>query len=598
MAFFEELKRRNVYRVAVLYVVVSWLLLQVTDVVSSVLALPVWAGQLIFLLLSLGLPVALVLAWAFELTPEGLRRDDGDAIASVPADGGQRKAMDVAIIAVLAVALGWFAWHHDWRGERGERERTAGDIRALAVLPLENLMNDPGQAYFVAGMHEALITELSRIQELHVISRTSTMAFEDSGLSMPEIARQLGVDAVVEGSVLKAGDTVRVTVQLIEAETDRHLWADNFDRPLQDILGLYGDVAREIAREVRVSLSADEVARMSEASTVDPDVYERYLQGRFLCDQWTPESMRRGTQQLETALQREPDNAEVLAHLALCIQYRSFFGYLRPLDVIDRVREMAERAVALAPELAAAWVALAAEQYYLGFEVDNAVASLERALALEPNNVRALMHASWLHGESGDPAQALAYNRRALELDPLSTIVVNAMGQIHYLQRDFQAALVEYRRALSLDPGDPSLHYYVARTLEQQGAFDDAIDQHRQAVSLSGQQALYQAALAYSLGVAGLDNEAEQAFAQLQSDPNASPYDVAIAYLGLGRLDLALDWLERAFEARDSHMLYINRDARFDPLRSDPRFQRLMDEMNFLVPSGLRPGSGPERLTE
>ena len=580
MSFFQELKRRNVYRVAALYVVVSWLVLQVTDVVASVLALPPVVGQIVFLLLALGFPVALILAWVFELTPEGVRKDEGSKTAAPLMRQSQRKRIDVAIIAVLAVALAWFAWHHDWGGSRGVDDPT--EIRALAVLPLDNLMNDPEQAYFVAGMHEALITELSRIEGLHVISRTSAMAFEDSGLAIPEIAAALDVDALVEGSVLKAGETVRITVQLIEAKQDRHLWAENFDRPLRDILALYSDVTREIARQVSVTLSPDEARQLAQTEPVDPDVYERYLHGRFLCDQWEPESMARGARLLEAAVEQEPDHASALAYLALCQQYRSFFGYVKPLDVIDEARAMAERAVALGPERAETWVALAAVQYYLDLEIVAAAESLERALALEPNDVRALMHASWLHGESGDLQKGFGYNQRALELDPLSTNLINSIGQLHYLGREFDAALREYIRALELDPSDPSLHYYVARTEEQLGNYESAIDRHRQAVELSGGEPLYQSAMAYALGSSGQEQEAERILSGLETTERASPYHLAIANLGLERPDVVLAYLEQAFEARDSHLLYLNRDARFDPLRPDPRFHRLIEAMGFI----------------
>ena len=198
MSFFAELKKRNVYRVAAFYVIVSWFLLQAADVFTSFLPLPEWTGRLIFLLLVIGFPVALVLAWAFELTPEGLRRET-DSETDRPLNTGYRKKLDIPIFAAMIVILAYFGFTHDWRGE--SESVSPGEIRSIVVLPLDNLMNDPEQGYFVEGMHEALITELSKIKALRVISRTSAMHYEGSGKSVPEIARELGVYAVVEGSV-------------------------------------------------------------------------------------------------------------------------------------------------------------------------------------------------------------------------------------------------------------------------------------------------------------------------------------------------------------------------------------------------------------
>ncbi|MEJ2535243.1 MAG: tetratricopeptide repeat protein [Gammaproteobacteria bacterium] len=586
MSFFRELKRRNVYRVAALYVVVSWLVLQVTDVTASVLSLPEWAGKLVFLLLAAGFPVALVLAWAFELTPEGLRRErPGDAGSRE--ERGASRPLDWVIVALLLLVLGSVAWQRFGGAPSGPAPEAAapGEIRSLVVLPLENLINDPDQAYFVAGMHEALITELSRIEALRVISRTSAKAFENSGLSVPEIGRELGVDAVVEGSVLKAGDTVRVTVQLIEAATDRHLWADNFDRPLRDILSLYGEVTREIADQVRVNLSAEQQSEFARSPAVDPEAYERYLEGRYLCDQWRPADMARGMRLLREAIAREPGGAAAHAALALCLQYAAFFGYEKPLDVVDEARALTRTAVEEDPGLAEAWVARAGVQYYLDFDPPAAAVSLERALAINPSSVKALMHYSWMLGESGRFEKAFPINERALELDPLSTIVVNAMGQLYYLSRDFDGAVTYYGRAMELDPTDPSMQYFLARALEQRGWEGDvpaAIERHETAVTLSGGEPLYRAALAYSYAQAGFREEAERIGSELEAGGVAAPYDLALVHLGLENFDTAIEWLEKAYDARDSHVIYIKQDVRFDPLRDRPRFRALYDRIDWL----------------
>jgi len=584
MSFFTELKRRNVYRVAGLYVVVSWLILQVADVLMSFLPLPEWTGRLILVLLLIGFPLALILAWAFELTPQGVRRESSTA-SGVVTDGRSHRNIDFAIMGAMALALAYFAWQHDWR--QGVDGGAAQEIRSIVVLPLDNLMNDPGQAYFVAGMHEALITELSKVDALRVISRTSAMRLQDADLSVPEIGRELGVQAVIEGSVLRAGDTVRITVQLIEADTDRHLWAENYDRQLSDILALYGEVTREIANQVRVTLSADEEAKIAASQPVDPEVYELYLEGRYLCDNWSPEEMKRGVALLQEVVSRETDNASAHAQLALCLQYSAFFGYDRPLDVYSRAKAAAAMAVQLDDRLAEAHVALAGVHYYMELNPKAAKKELEKALELNPASVQALLHSSWLLGESGQFEKAFEHNRRAVSLDPLSIVVNHAIGQLFYLGRDYENAAVEYSKALEMDRTDPSLHFYLAWPLEQLGRYEEAIAHHRKAVELSGGSPLYLAGLAYAYGMAGLRAEAMEIRERLLQDPAAAPYDIALAHLGLGDHLQAVDWLEKAYEARDSHVIYINRGPRFDPLRNDPRFIRLLQRIDF--PAGDEP---------
>jgi TolB-like protein/Flp pilus assembly protein TadD len=588
MSFFAELKRRSVYRVAALYVVVSWLTLQVVDVTLSLLPLPEWTGQLVFVLLAIGFPIALILAWAFELTPEGLKRDR-DSVGEHAPLPGRRNKLDFVILGLLIVALGYFASQHDWSGDADGV--APGEIRSIAVLPFENLMNDPDQAFFVAGMQEALITELSKIDALRVISRTTAMRYQGAGKSVPEIAQELDVEAVVEGSVLRAGDVVRITVQLIAAESDQNLWAENFDRQLSDILVLYSEVTSEIASQIRVTLSDDERADIAASSQVDPAVYELYLKGRYLCENWSPDEMAQGTQLLQQAVSLDPKNAAAHAQLAVCLQYAAFFGYERPLDVFDRSRAAAAMAVDLDDSLADAHVALAGVIYYLDFDPQGALAALERALALDPTSIKALLHLSWLLGESGRFQEALEYNRRAIKLDPLSTVVNHAMGQVHYLNRDYDRAIVEYEKALALDRSDPSLHFSIGWAREQQGRFDEAIAAHKRAVELSSGATLYRASLGYSYALAGMQDEAREILNKLMQDQGVSPYEIAIVQLGLGEHELAIDWLEKAYEVRDSHLIYINRGPRFDPLRGNRRFIELLKRIDWPPGDGPLPGS-------
>jgi len=579
MSFFTELKRRHVYRVAVLYVIVSWLVLQVADVFMSFLPLPEWTANLIFLLLVLGFPLAMVFAWAFELTPDGLKLDtpsDTEQQSNAPHNTGSRKKLDFMIFGAMAVALAYFALTHEWQGD-GE-STVPGEIRSIVVLPLENLMNDPEQAYFVDGLHEALITELSRVSALRVISRTSALAFRDSGKAIPEIARQLGVDAVVEGSVLRAGDKVRVTVQLIEASTDRHLWADNFDRELTDILALYADVTRKIVDQIRITLTPQDQARLSVTSPVNPRAYELAMKGRYFCNKWSPQAMDRGIELMQQAVILDPQYAPSYSGLASCLQNSAFFGYTPTLTVLPRVRAAALRAIELDPGLADAHVVMGSMLYYMEYKPGAAEQELERALALEPANLGGLIYLSWLLGETGRFDEAMIPTQHAIKIDPLSKASHHALGELYFLQRDYEQAINAYEMARELQPDDPSQYQYLGWAYQQMGQYDRAIELHREAVALSQRYPLYLSDLGYALGMSGQRQDALEILAEMQQSENTTPYNLAIIHLGLGNIDQSLDALEKAYALREGYLVYIIKGPRFDPLRDNPRFINLINK--------------------
>jgi len=578
MSFFSELKRRNVYRVAALYIIVSWVVLQVVELFMSFMPLPEWTSRLVFVLLAAAFPVALLLAWALELTPDGIKLEE----STEGTESSQRKRADLVIYAVLAGVFVVWLFGLDW--SRDVETVEGGEIRSLVVLPLTNLMNDPNQAYFVEGMHEALITELSKVKALRVISRTSAMKFQDSKLSVPEIGRELGVDAIIEGSVLRAGNTVRVTAQLIRAESDRHIWADNFDRELTDILALYSDVTREIVDQIRVTVTPDEAASLTDAGVVDPEGYELYLRAEYLCDTWVPREMLQGIELMRQAVLEDPNSVHANVGLAMCLQYAAFFGYVPSVGVFDEANEAANKAVTLDSQSPKSWVALAAVRYYLDFDFVTSELALQRALAINPHTVRGLIHYSWQLGESGRFEQALKYAREAVELDPLSAVAQSAIAQAYFLQHEFDTAAEEYRRLIALDPVDPASHSFHGWSLEQTGNLDRAIEAHQRAIELSDNASTYLAGLGRVYGLAGQMDKAQEILNELLdrlADGRANSYDIAIVQLGLGNFSDAIEFLERAYEMRISYMLYIKHNAQFDPLRGDERFERLIQRMGW-----------------
>jgi adenylate cyclase len=578
MSFFRELKRRNVYRVGILYVVMGWIILQVAEVIISILVLPDWTGKLVLLLLAIGFPVALILAWAFELTPEGIVRDQVRNDAE--GEPFKRRKIDFLILGTLLLALVWFAWHYNWGGDHSRME--SGPIRSLVVLPLTNLMNDETQAYFVEGMHDSLVTELSRISALRVISRTSANRYRDTNLPLPTIASELGVDAVVEGSVLRAGETVRINVQLIDARADTHIWGDQFDRDLGDILSLYADVTRRITEQIQVQVSDTEQAHLTTVEPVNAENYDLYLRSVALCDRWSPQPMLRGIQQLRELTQVDSENGRFYAALALCLQYAAFFDFVVNNDVREEALSAADEAVRLAPDLTVAQVAKGGTYWYLDFNASTAIRALEDALEINPADTRALIHHSWLMSESGMHDQALKSARRAVHADPFNNAAQQALGQAFYLARDFESALIPFLEAIQLDPGNPSFYIYPAWAYTQLGQYDAALELLERAVELSSISPFHLAEYGMTLAFAGRQEEAEailEQLAALEGASAASPFHFAQIHMALGNSDKALDGFEAAFDSRENGLFYIAFGAQFDGLRGMSRFDALIDRM-------------------
>ncbi|MBT8083632.1 MAG: tetratricopeptide repeat protein [Woeseia sp.] len=575
----EELKNRNVFRVAALYLIVAWLVLQVADVFMSFLPLPEWLPTLVFVLLVLGFPIALVLAWAFEVTPEGVKREE-PAEQKKTSETARSRFQNVFIIFSL-VAIAGYTIVLQFIDTPVEEAATPPAINSIVVLPLDDLTNDPGQAYFVAGMHEALINELSKIKALRVISKTSAMAYRDSARSVPQIAQELAVDAVVEGSVMRVGDTVRVTTQLIDARSDRHLWADNYDRPVADIFALYSDIATEIAEQIHIEVAPVEAARLSKSERINPRVYELYLQARYLCDNWSPNEMLQGIELARQAVALAPDYAPALAELAMCLQYAAFFNFLNPLDISGESMSAAERSVATDPGLAEAYVALAGVRYYLRYERESSEQLLYRALELNPGSVKALTHLSWLLGESGRFDEAIPPTMKAIEYDPLSTVAKHALGQIHSLGRDYDKAIEAYSEALALDPGDPTLSYSLGLAHAHKRELEPALKYTAKALELAPDSSIYIGGHGYVSAIAGFTDEAQRLLDMLLAREEQPDYEIAVIQTGLGNHDAALDRLETAYEKRNSQLVYIPEDKMFDPLRNHPRFKQLLARLGW-----------------
>ncbi len=457
-------------------------------------------------------------------------------------------------------------------------------IGSLAVLPLRNLSGDPEQDFFADGMTEALIVRLAQIGSLRVISHTSAMSYKGVRKSIPQIARELGVDAVVEGSVQRSGERVRITAQLVAAASDEHLWSSTIDRPLGDILDLHSEVSRAIAEELRARLTPNERVRLAGAGPVRPAAYEAYLRGRFFWNKRTPEGLAKGLACFQESIDADPLYAPAWSGLADCHNMLGAFRWKTSREAFPLAHAAAARALDLDPDLAEGHTSLAFALQYYDWDWARADAAYQRAIALNPGYATARQwYADCLTG-LGRPDEAFVEIGRAAELDPLSPVVGTSHGDTFYYARRYAEAIARYQRTLELDPGFLWARFNVGRTLQQLGRHDEAILAFEAAHRDAGMSLEDSPALAHAWAAAGDRARAEAMLPRIIEgwrEGRVSPYSVANIYIALGDRDQAFAWLERAWEDRDRMMVSLRVHPRLDPLRGDSRFAALLVRMNL-----------------
>ncbi len=482
-----------------------------------------------------------------------------------------------AAVGVASLAITLALWR-PWEGRR-EPGATADrpEIHSLAVLPLDNLSQDPEHAYFADAMTDELIAKLSKISALRVISRTSAMRYKGAQKSLPEIARDLQVEAVVEGSVLRSGDRVRINARLIDVAGDRQMWAESYERDLRDILALQSDVAGAIVREVRVNVAPEETSQLASQRAVDPEAYQLYLQGRVAFSRFTPESLALAAEYFNLAIARDPDYA--LAHAGLADSYIQLAGRVRPpRETMPKARTAVERALDIDPNLAEAYSALGQVKLFYEFDWQGAGTEFQRALARNPGSAVVHQMNGLFVSAQGRTEESLAEAARVLDLDPVSSSSGCLRTRLLYYARRYDAAILQYQKTLAADPTVAGFCTFAVFAMQQKARFDEAITAAKRISASSPNEMLPRAALARTYGVMGNTAEAEkavQAMHELAKKRFISEYDFAVAYSGWNREE-TLQWLEEAYEGRTGLLVYARVDSVFDDLRSDARFEDLV----------------------
>jgi len=459
-----------------------------------------------------------------------------------------------------------------------------GEIRSLLVLPLENLSQDPEQGYFADGLTEALITSLAKVSALRVLSRTTAVFYKREQRSLANIARELGVDGVIEGSVLRSEGRVRITVQLLHAPTDTHLWAESYERDLRNILSLQAEVTSTIAREIRVKVTPQEQRQLARAPAVDPQAFDAYLRGRCYVDKRTPDATRKAIHSFEEAIRIDPHLAPAIAGLAICFNVLGWYSYAPPADGCGRAKALALRALELDPQLAEAHAALGWAVQYIDFDFVAAEREFRHAIELDPHYPVARYRYAMALTYVGRFDESIEEGKRALNLEPFSATPNAAICWGYWHARRYDALLAHAKWSVDLHPDVPHCRWALSHGYEATGDFEAAIGEMRFAVEASQGAVLFQALLAEVFAVAGRPEDAEALLRQLQARARqgyVSPYSIGRICAVLGRTAEALQWLETAYEKRAAWTVMLNHDPRLDSLRNEPRFQALVRRMNF-----------------
>ena len=600
MSFFNELKRRNVFKVAAAYLIVGWLIMQAGEVMGPALHLPGWVNSMLAFFLILGFPLALIFAWAFEMTPDGLKKEK-DIDRGQPFALATGKKLNLTITALLVVALGYFVWESRFQMESEpvsqepvaqavnpdnaevalipSTENDRPDSNTIAVLPFTNMSSDPEQEYFSDGITEEILNLLVRIPELKVTSRTSVFTFKGQNVDIPTVAKKLGVAHILEGSVRKAGNRVRITAQLIEAANDVHIWSETYERKLDDIFTIQDEIAREVVKALQIQLLGE--APLAAATNVE--AYKQYLRGKYFAASATnSEGVESAVTAYREAIALDANFAPPWVGLADVFYTQGRYGVTDITDkqeAMEASRRAAMRALELDDELAEGWLALAMIQFYYDWDWSRAEVTILTALKYGPQDARVLRSTAWASLILGETERALELAQRAVELDPLEGSGLAYLGTTYGALGQPKEEERIYRNFLELYPDSVSVKSWLAASLAEQGRPEEGL-QYLDFDSENRWQKIMSAIVLHSLGRHEEERQMQQFMIDERSDSMA--FFIAMTYAWHGDPDTAFEWLDIAYEQRDGYLHHLSFNSRLANLHDDPRWEKILGKMGLL----------------
>jgi len=575
-AFFGELKRRNVYKVAVAYGVVGWLLIQVATQVFPFLEIPNWAIRLVILVIAVGFPVALLIAWAFELTPEGIKRTEVADAARQHSHGG---VWIVVVLVAATLSLGLFLLGRYTAGRGTTRLSEVATVvpgKSIAVLPLINESGDPKDEYFSDGLSEELIAALAQISGLKVIGRSSSFHFKDRTEEPKTIGEKLGVSTLLEGTVRKQGDRVRIVAELINAVDGIEVWNRTFDHELKDIFAVQQEIARAVAESLRVTLLGSE-EKATQMATNSVEAHNAYLQGHFYSVRRNAEDYRKAIDYFDQAIQLDPNYALAYAERS---EVWTVMGDLtgQRSTAFSKARSDAEKAVAIAPSLAEAHAALGWVRAFTEWKFAEGLSELQRAKELSPANPTANDLLARVIVYTGRMEEAERQARQAVELDPLSAATQFTLGRVLFYAGKLDEAYAAGRKMAELYPSASSSHRWQVLVAVQRGDGETALRE----AQLEPDDSIRPFQLALAQYVRGDRKAADAALADLIANSrDGLAYQVSQVYAVRGEVDKAFEWLQIAFDNHDGGMPSLLVDPLLRGLRDDPRYKNLVAKVGL-----------------
>ena len=575
--FFGELQRRNVYRVLAAYCVVGWLLIQIATQVFPFFEIPNWVIRMVIVLLVGGLPLAFILAWAYEFTPQGLKRTgEVDPAESITRSTG--RALDFIIIAVLLLVIGILVFQRfvPFRAFSG----TSVPEKSIAVLPFVDLSQQKDQEYFSDGVSEQIISALSNIHGLFIVARTSAFAFKNKAEDIREVGRLLHVRHVLEGSVSRGPGKVRVDARLIDVTNGYQLWSETYDSSEEDFLSLQNEVAQKVANALQVKLQLSETKQLAKAPTTDPQAYDLYLQGRYFLNKRTTDSIQRGRMLFEQAVAKDPSFAQGHAGIADSYILLGKIGAITPGEAAAKAWPEVSSALGIDENLADGLISRGALLTDFEWNWPAGEADYRKALELNPNSSLGHLWYARNLAETGRLDEALREVAAAQKLDPLSTIIQVTGARILCAARLFDRALDQSRSAIALEPDFAAAFSVLAQALTFEERFPEAIEVAKRYVELSNQSGWAKLELAYTYAAAGNKVDAENIVKEVTAHPGEfSPYDMATICAASHDHLGAFRWLDQAVAQRSTDVVWIRVDPRLDNVRTDAQFQQIVARM-------------------